>query len=177
MAQRWYVVHAYSGYEKKVKLAIAEYVERAELADFFGDILVPSEEVVEVRNGKKRTSERKFFPGYVLVQMEMNEETWHLIKSVPQVMGFIGGTSSRPLPISQKEVDNILQKVSDGVDKPRPKVMYEPGEMVRVIDGPFNDFEAVVGEVDYDKNKLEVQVLIFGRSTTVSLEFTQIEKI
>lgn len=176
MAQRWYVVHAYSGYEKKVKAAIAEYVERAGLESSFGDVLVPAEEVVEVRNGKKRTSERKFFPGYVLVQMEMSEETWHLIKSVPQVMGFIGGTAARPAPISQKEVDNILQRVSDGVDKPRPKVMYEPGEMVRVIDGPFKDFEAVVGEVDYDKNKLQVQVLIFGRSTTVDLEFTQVEK-
>lgn len=176
MAQRWYVVHAYSGYEKKVKIAIVEHVERAGLEEFFGDILVPSEEVIEVRNGKKRTSERKFFPGYVLVQMEMNEDSWHLVKSVPKVMGFIGGTSSRPAPISQKEVDIILQKVSDGVDKPRPKVMYEPGEMVRVIDGPFKDFEAVVGEVDYEKNRLQVSVLIFGRSTAVDLEFTQIEK-
>ncbi|AZR82897.1 MULTISPECIES: transcription termination/antitermination protein NusG [Piscirickettsiaceae] len=176
MAQRWYVVHAYSGYENKVKKSLAEYVERAGLEDSFGQILVPSEEVVEIREGKKRTSERKFFPGYVLVQMEMNEETWHLVKSVPQVMGFIGGTSDRPAPITQKEVDRILQKVEDGVDKPKPKVIYEPGEMVRVIDGPFNDFEAVVEEVDYDKNKLQVSVLIFGRSTPVELEFTQVEK-
>lgn len=176
MAQKWFVVHAFSGYEKKVQASIAEYVERAGLAKLFGDVLVPSEEVVEVREGKKRTSERKFFPGYVLVQMEMNEETWHLIKSVPQVMGFIGGTSSRPTPISQKEVDIIVQRVSDGVDKPRPKVMYEPGELVRVVDGPFKDFEAVVGEIDYGKNKLQVSVLIFGRSTAVDLEFTQVEK-
>ncbi len=176
MAQRWYVVHAYSGYENKVKKSLAEYVERAGLEDSFGQVLVPSEEVVEIREGKKRTSERKFFPGYVLVQMEMNEETWHLVKSVPQVMGFIGGTSDRPAPITQKEVDRILQKVEDGVDKPKPKVIYEPGEMVRVIDGPFNDFEAVVEEVDYDKNKLQVSVLIFGRSTPVELEFTQVEK-
>ncbi|KUJ74450.1 antitermination protein NusG [Thiomicrospira sp. XS5] len=176
MAQRWYVVHAYSGYENKVKKSLAEYVERAGLEDSFGQILVPSEEVVEIREGKKRTSERKFFPGYVLVQMEMNEDTWHLVKSVPQVMGFIGGTSDRPAPITQKEVDRILQKVEDGVDKPKPKVIYEPGEMVRVIDGPFNDFEAVVEEVDYDKNKLQVSVLIFGRSTPVELEFTQVEK-
>lgn len=176
MAQRWYVVHAYSGYENKVKKGLAEYVERAGLEDSFGQILVPSEEVVEIREGKKRTSERKFFPGYVLVQMEMNEDTWHLVKSVPQVMGFIGGTSDRPAPITQKEVDRILQKVEDGVDKPKPKVIYEPGEMVRVIDGPFNDFEAVVEEVDYDKNKLQVSVLIFGRSTPVELEFTQVEK-
>jgi len=176
MAQRWYVVHAYSGYENKVKNALVEYVERAGLEDSFGEILVPSEEVVEIRDGKKRTSERKFFPGYVLVQMEMNEESWHLVKSVPQVMGFIGGTSDRPAPISQKEVDRILQRVETSVDKPRPKVIYEPGEMVRVVDGPFKDFEAVIEEVDYDKNKLQVSVLIFGRSTPVELEFTQVEK-
>ena len=177
MAQRWYVVHAYSGYENKVKKALAEYVERAGLEDLFGEILVPSEEVVEIRDGKKRTSERKFFPGYVLVQMEMTEESWHLVKSVPQVMGFIGGTSDRPAPISQKEVDRILQRVETSVDKPRPKVIYEPGEMVRVIDGPFKEFEAVIEGVDYDKNKLQVSVLIFGRSTPVELEFTQVEKI
>lgn len=177
MAQRWYVVHAYSGYENKVKNALAEYVERAGLEDSFGEILVPSEEVVEIRDGKKRTSERKFFPGYVLVQMDMNEDSWHLVKSVPQVMGFIGGTSDRPAPISQKEVDRILQRVETSVDKPRPKVIYEPGEMVRVVDGPFKDFEAVIEGVDYDKNKLQVSVLIFGRSTPVELEFTQVEKI
>lgn len=177
MAQRWYVVHAYSGYENKVKNSLAEYVERAGLEDQFGEILVPSEEVVEIRDGKKRTSERKFFPGYVLVQMEMTEESWHLVKSVPQVMGFIGGTSDRPAPITQKEVDRILQRVETSVDKPRPKVIYEPGEMVRVVDGPFKDFEAVIENVDYDKNKLQVSVLIFGRSTPVELEFTQVEKI
>lgn len=176
MAQRWYVVHAYSGYENKVKNSLAEYVERAGLEDKFGQVLVPSEEVVEIRDGKKRTSERKFFPGYVLVQMEMDDQTWHLVKNVPQVMGFIGGTSDRPAPISKKEVDRILQKVEDGVDKPKPKVIYEPGEMVRVIDGPFKEFEAVVDRVDYDKNKLQVSVLIFGRSTPVELEFTQVEK-
>jgi transcriptional antiterminator NusG len=177
MAQRWYVVHAYSGYENKVKKSLTDYVERAGLQDQFGDILVPSEEVVEIRDGKKRTSERKFFPGYVLVQMEMTEESWHLVKSVPQVLGFIGGTSDRPAPISQKEVDRILQRVETSVDKPRPKVIYEPGEMVRVVDGPFNDFEAIVENVDYDKNKLQVSVLIFGRSTPVELEFTQVAKV
>ncbi|MGM0540823.1 MAG: transcription termination/antitermination protein NusG [Pseudomonadota bacterium] len=177
MAKRWYVVHAYSGYENKVKASLAEYVERAGLGEFFGEMLVPSEDVVEIRDGKKRTSERKFFPGYVLVQMEMNEDTWHLVKSVPQVMGFIGGTSGRPAPISQKEVDRILERVETSVDKPRPKVMYEPGEMVRVTDGPFTDFEAVLEGVDYDRNKLQVSVLIFGRSTPVDLEFTQVEKI
>lgn len=176
MAKRWYVIHAYSGYENKVKVAISEYAERAGLLDCFGRILVPSEEVVEIRDGKKRTSERKFFPGYVLVEMELNEATWHLVKSVPQVMGFIGGTSDRPAPISQREVDRILQRVEENVDKPRPKIIYEPGEMVRVIDGPFNDFEAVVEGVDYDKNKLQVSVLIFGRSTPVELEFSQVVK-
>lgn len=176
MAQRWYVVHAYSGYENKVKKGLQEYAERAGLEPMFGEILVPSEEVVEIRDGKKRTSERKFFPGYVLVQMEMNEDTWHLVKSVPNVMGFIGGTSDRPAPISQKEADRILQRVNATDEKPRPKVIYEPGEMVRVIDGPFKDFEAVVEGVDYDKNKLQVSVLIFGRSTPVELDFTQVEK-
>ncbi|MDA3806279.1 MAG: transcription termination/antitermination protein NusG [Thiomicrorhabdus sp.] len=177
MAKRWYVVHAYSGYENKVKVSLVDYVERAELGEFFGEILVPSEEVVEIRDGKKRTSERKFFPGYVLVNMEMNEDTWHLVKSVPQVMGFIGGTKDRPAPVSQKEVDRILERVETSVDKPRPKVMYEPGEMVRVTEGPFTDFEAVLERVDYDRNKLQVSVLIFGRSTPVDLEFTQVEKI
>ncbi len=177
MAKKWYVVHAYSGYEKKVQKNLQEYIERESLQDSFGEMLVPCEEVVEIRDGKKRTSERKFFPGYVLVQMEMNEDSWHLVKSVPQVMGFIGGTSDRPAPISQKEVDRILERIESSVDKPRPKVMYEPGEMVRVVDGPFKDFEAVLEGVDYDKNKIEVTVLIFGRSTPVELEFTQVEKI
>lgn len=176
MAKRWYVVHAYSGYENKVKTALNDYAVRAGLEDSFGRILVPSEEVVEIRDGKKRTSERKFFPGYVLVEMEMNEASWHLVKSVPQVMGFIGGTSDRPAPITQKEVDRILQRVEENVDKPRPKIIYEPGEMVRVTDGPFTDFEAVVEGVDYDKNRLQVSVLIFGRSTPVELEFAQVVK-
>ncbi len=177
MAKRWYVVHAYSGYEKKVAEKLKEYAEREGLDDHFGRILVPSEEVIEVKDGKKRKSERKFFPGYVLVEMDMNEDTWHLVKRVPQVMGFIGGTSDRPAPITQKEVDRILQRMEEVVDKPRPKVVFQPGEMVRVIDGPFTDFEAVVEDVDYDKNKLQVSVLIFGRSTPVELEFSQVEKV
>jgi transcription termination/antitermination protein NusG len=176
MARRWYVVHAYSGYENKVKNLIQEYADRAGLSDSFGQILVPSEEVVEIRDGKKRTSERKFFPGYVLIEMELDESSWHLVKSVPNVLGFIGGTSDRPAPISKKEVDRILQRVEENVDKPRPKVIYEPGEMVRVTDGPFTDFEAVVEGVDYDKNRLQVSVLIFGRSTPVELEFSQVVK-
>lgn len=176
MAQKWFVVHAYSSYENKVAKSLAEHIEREGLQEHFGQILVPSEEVVEIRDGKKRTSDRKFFPGYVFVQMDMNEDSWHLVKSVPHVLGFIGGTSDRPAPISQKEVDRILMKVEAGVDKPRPKIIYQPGEMVRVIDGPFKDFEAVVEDVDYDKNKVKLSVLIFGRSTSVELEFAQIEK-
>jgi transcriptional antiterminator NusG len=176
MAKRWYVVHAYSGYEKQVKRSLEDRIERAEMQELFGDVLVPTEEVVEMKGGQKRRSDRKFFPGYVLVEMEMTDETWHLVKDVPKVMGFIGGTADRPAPISQKEADAILARVQEGVDKPRPKVLFEPGEMVRVVDGPFNDFNGVVEEVDYDKSRLKVAVLIFGRSTPVELEFHQVEK-
>ena len=176
MARRWYVVHAYSGYEKQVKRSLEDRIQRAELEEMFGDVLVPTEEVVEMKGGQKRRSDRKFFPGYVLVEMEMTDETWHLVKDVPKVMGFIGGTADKPAPISQKEADAILDRVQEGVDKPRPKVLFEPGEMVRVVDGPFNDFNGVVEEVDYDKSRLKVAVLIFGRSTPVELEFHQVEK-
>lgn len=176
MAKRWYVVQAYSGYENKVKLAVEERVQRLGMQDLFEDILVPTEEVVEMREGQKRKSERKFFPGYVLVKMEMNDDSWHLIKDTPRVLGFIGGTSDRPAPITEKEVDNILQRVQDGVEKPRPKTLFEVGEIVRVIDGPFNDFNGAVEEVNYEKNKLRVAVLIFGRSTPVELDFGQVEK-
>jgi transcriptional antiterminator NusG len=176
MAMRWYVVHAYSGFESQVQRSLKERVERYGMQDKFGEILVPTEEVVEMRAGQQRKSERKFFPGYVLVQMEMTDETWHLVKDVPKVMGFIGGTGDRPAPISEKEANAILQRVQEGVEKPRPKVLFEPGEVVRVIDGPFNDFTGVVEEVDYDKSRLKVSVLIFGRSTPVDLEFGQVEK-
>lgn len=176
MALRWYVVHAYSGFENQVKRSLEERIARAGLTDMFGQILVPTEEVVEMREGQKRKSDRKFFPGYVLVQMDMNDETWHLVKDVPRVMGFIGGTSDRPAPITEREAQAILDRVQEGVEKPRPKVLYEPGEVVRIIDGPFNDFNGVVEEVDYDKSRLRVAVLIFGRSTPVDLEFGQIEK-
>ncbi len=176
MAKRWYVVHAYSGFEGHVKRSLQERVERAGMQDLFGEILVPTEEVVEMRGGTQRRSERKFFPGYVLVQMEMTDDTWHLVKDVPKVMGFIGGTGDRPAPISDKEADAILQRMQEGVDKPKPKVLFEPGEVVRVTDGPFNDFNGVVEEVDYDKSRLKVSVLIFGRSTPVDLEFGQVEK-
>jgi len=176
MSKRWYVVHAYSGFEKQVKRSLEDRIARAEMQDLFGDVLVPTEEVVEMKGGQKRRSDRKFFPGYVLVEMEMTDETWHLVKDVPKVMGFIGGTADRPAPISQKEADVILNRVQEGVDKPRPKVLFEPGEMVRVVDGPFNDFNGVVEGVDYDKSRLKVAVLIFGRSTPVELEFHQVEK-
>jgi transcriptional antiterminator NusG len=176
MAKRWYVVHAYSGFEGHVKRSLQERVERAGMQDLFGEILVPTEEVVEMRGGSQRRSERKFFPGYVLVQMDMTDDTWHLVKDVPKVMGFIGGTGDRPAPITDREADAILQRMQEGVDKPKPKVLFEPGEVVRVTDGPFNDFNGVVEEVDYDKSRLKVSVLIFGRSTPVDLEFGQVEK-
>ena len=176
MSMRWYVVHVYSGFENQVKRLLKERIERSGLEDEFGDVLVPTEEVVEMRDGQKRRSDRKFFPGYVLVQMEMNDDTWHLVKAVPKVMGFIGGSSDRPAPISDREADAILQRVQDGVDKPRPKVLFEPGEAVRVIDGPFNDFNGVVEEVNYEKSRMRVAVTIFGRSTPVELEFGQVEK-
>ncbi len=176
MALQWYVVHAYSNYEHKVKESLKERIKRFGLEDKFGEILVPTEEVVEMREGQKRKSERKFFPGYVLVQMEMDDETWHLVKEVPKVLGFIGGSSDKPAPISEREADSILNRVKEGVDKPRPKVLFEPGEVVRVSDGPFNDFNGVVEQVNYEKSKVRVAVQILGRSTPVELDFSQVEK-
>jgi transcriptional antiterminator NusG len=185
MAKRWYVVHAYSGYEHTVARTLKERIARAGMEDRFGDVLVPTEEVIEMRAGQKRKSERKFFPGYVLVQIETHEdgkakriddESWHLVKETAKVMGFIGGTADKPLPITDKEADNILRRVQEGTEKPRPKVLFEPGELVRVTDGPFNDFNGTVEEVNYEKSRLRVAVLIFGRSTPVELEFAQVEK-
>ena len=176
MTKRWYVIHAFSGFEKQVQRSLLERIARAGMEDVFGEILVPTEEVVEMKGGQKRRSDRKFFPGYVLIEMEMNDETWHLVKEVPKVMGFIGGTSDKPAAISQKEADMILSRVQEGVDKPRPKILFEPGEMVRVVDGPFNDFNGTVEEVNYEKSRLRVAVLIFGRSTPVELNFHQVEK-
>ena len=176
MTMRWYVVHAYSGYENHVKRGLEERIERFGMQDKFSEILIPTEEVVEMREGTQRRSERKFFPGYVLVNMDMDDETWHLVKDTPKVLGFIGGTSDKPAPITDQEANNILQRVQEGVEKPRPKVLFEPGEMVRVTDGPFNDFSGVVEEVNYEKSKLRVAVLIFGRSTPVELDFGQVEK-
>jgi len=176
MAQRWYVVQAYSGYEKKVAAALKERIELHGMQDHFGEVLVPTEEVVEMRAGQKRKSERKFFPGYVLVQMELGDKSWHLVKETPRVLGFIGGKADAPAPITDREAAAILSRMEEGTEAPRPKTLFEPGEMVRVIDGPFNDFNGVVEEVNYEKSRLNVAVLIFGRSTPVELEFGQVEK-
>ena len=177
MAKRWYVVHAYSGYEKHVMRSLIERVKLAGMEDEFGEILVPTEEVVEMRNGQKRKSERKFFPGYVLVEMDMDDDSWHLVKSTAKVTGFIGGTAMNPTPISEKEVEKIMQQVQDGVEKPRPKVLFEIGEMVRIKEGPFTDFNGNVEGVNYEKSRLHVSVTIFGRSTPVELDFAQVEKV
>ena len=176
MSKRWYVVHAYSGFEKSVMRAIQERINRQGMQDSFGRILVPVEEVVEMRGGQKAISERKFFPGYVLVEMEMNDDTWHLVKNTPKVTGFVGGTATKPTPISEKEVDKIMQQMQEGVEKPRPKVLLEVGEVVRVKEGPFTDFHGSVEDVNYEKNRLRVSVTIFGRATPVELEFSQVEK-
>jgi len=176
MTKRWFVVHAYSGFEKAVQRALIERIKRSEIAEQFGQILVPVEEVVEMKKGAKAISERKFFPGYVLVEMEMTDQSWHLVKSTPKVTGFVGGTANKPTPISQKDVDAILQQVQEGVEKPRPKVLFETGEAVRIKEGPFTDFHGNVEDVNYEKSKLRVSVTIFGRSTPVELDFSQVEK-
>ena len=172
----WYVIHAYSGYENKVREALLERIERFNMDKSFDEILVPSEEVVELRGGQERRTQRKFFPGYVLIKMELNDSTWHLVKDTPRVMGFIGGSKEKPSPISEEEAKGIMQQLEHGAEAVQPKISFEPGEMVRVIDGPFNDFSGAVEEVNYEKNKVRVAVLIFGRSTPVELEFSQIEK-
>ena len=176
MTMEWYVIHAYSGYENKVREALMERIERFSMEDNFGEILVPSEEVVELRGGQEKRIQRKFFPGYVLVKMELNDLTWHLVKDTPRVMGFIGGSKDKPIPISEEEAKGIMQQLENGAEVTKPKITFEPGEMVRVIDGPFNDFSGVVEEVNYEKSKVRVAVLIFGRSTPVELSFNQIEK-
>ena len=176
MTKRWYVVHAYSGFEKSVQRALVDRITRAGMQDAFGQILVPVEEVVEMKGGQKSITERKFFPGYVLVEMEMNDESWHLVKSTPKVTGFVGGTANKPSPITEKEVDKIMQQMQEGVEKPRPKVLFETGEVVRVKEGPFTDFHGAVEDVNYEKSKLRVSVTIFGRSTPVELDFAQVEK-
>ena len=173
---QWYVVHAYSGYENFVLREINARALHHHLEDKIGDVVVPAEEVVEMRSGQQRKSTRKFFPGYVLVQMVMDDETWHMIRAIPRVLGFIGGTGHDPSPISDKEALNIMQRMEDGVTKPRPKILFEPGEIIRVKEGPFIDFNGVVEEVNYEKSRLRISVLIFGRSTPVELEFSQVEK-
>ena len=176
MSKRWYVVHAYSGFEKSVQRALTERIQRYGMQESFGRILVPVEEVVELKLGQKSISERKFFPGYVLVEMEMNDDTWHLVKNTSKVTGFVGGTATKPTPISEKEVDKIMQQMQEGVEKPRPKVLFEIGEVVRVKEGPFTDFHGSVEDVNYEKSRLRVSVTIFGRATPVELEFAQVEK-
>ena len=176
MSKRWYVVQAFSGYEKSVMRSLHEQIALHGMGDRFGDILVPTEEFVEMKEGKKRKSERKFYPGYVLVNMEMDDETWHLVKGIPRVLGFVGGNAERPAPITEAEAALILDRVTEGGEAPRPKTLFEPGELVRVTDGPFADFNGTVEEVNYEKSRLQVAVMIFGRSTPVELEFGQVEK-
>ncbi len=176
MSKKWYVVHAYSGYEKSVQRALKDRIERAGMQDKFGQILVPVEEVIEMKSGQKNIGERKFFPGYVLVEMEMSDDSWHLVKNTDKVTGFVGGSVMKPTPISQKEVDNILHQIQEGVEKPKPKILFEIGEAVRVKEGPFTDFHGNVEDVNYDKSKLRVSVSIFGRPTPVELDFNQVEK-
>ncbi|MDE2297510.1 MAG: transcription termination/antitermination protein NusG [Burkholderiales bacterium] len=175
--KRWYVVHAYSGMEKAVERNLRERIDRSELQDKFGRILVPMEEVVELKNGKKSVSERRFFPGYVLVEMEMGDDTWHLVKHTGKVTGFVGGAKNRPSPISEAEVLKIVHQMQEGVEKPRPKVLWEVGELVRIKEGPFTDFNGAVEDVNYDKSKVRVAVTIFGRATPVELDFAQVEKV
>ena len=176
MSKRWYVVHVYSGMEKRDRKALAERIEQAALQTSFGRILVPSEEVVEVKGGKKSISERRIFPGYVLVEMELTDDTWHLVKNTNRVTGFLGGTGNRPTPISERDVEKILSQMEEGVEKPRPKILFEVGEMVRVKEGPFADFNGNVEDVNYEKSKVRVSVTIFGRATPVELDFGQVEK-
>jgi len=177
MSKKWYVVHAYSNYEHKVCLSLEERIERLEMQEYFGEILVPTETVIEMRKGQKRQSSRKFFPGYVLVEMEMNDASWHLVKETPKVLGFIGGTKENPAPITTKEADAILQRVHDGENAPKPKILFDIGELIRVIDGPFADFNGEVEDINYEKSKIRVAVSIFGRSTPVELGFGQVEKL
>lgn len=177
MAKKWFVIHVYSGFEKEVKKLLEEHIKTSDMHKRFGEILVPSEEVVELKDGKKSMSERRFFPGYILVNMDMDENSWHLVRHSPKVIGFIGGNSYPPTAVKQPDVDAILQRVQEGEENPQPKITYQLSEMVRVTDGPFNDFEAVVEAVDYDKSQLDVSVVIFGRSTRVTLDFAQVQKI
>jgi transcriptional antiterminator NusG len=177
MDKRWYVMHVYSGFEKKAKQAIMEKAEKLGLTEKFGDILVPTEEVVELRRGSKINTERKFFPGYVLINMEMTDQTWHLVRDTPKVTGFLGGSGTRPVPISEVEAQRIMSQVKEGIERPRPSITFEIGEQVRVCDGPFNSFNGLIEEVDEERSRVKVAVSIFGRSTPVELEYSQVEKV
>ncbi|BBI01051.1 transcription antitermination protein [Buchnera aphidicola (Nipponaphis monzeni)] len=176
LKKKWYVLQSFSGFEIKVAQSIREYIKINKMENIFGKVMVPTEEVIEIRGGQKRKSEYKFFPGYILLQMIMNNSSWHLVRNIPKVMGFIGGTSDKPSPISEKEVNAIINRLENIGDKPRPKTIFEPGETVRVNHGPFSDFNGIVENVDYDKNRLTVSVSIFGRATPVELNFSQVEK-
>jgi transcriptional antiterminator NusG len=177
MSKRWYVMHVYSGFEKKAKQAIIEKAEKLGLTDKFDEILVPTEEVVELRRGAKISTERKFFPGYVLIKMEMTDQTWHLVRDTPKVTGFLGGSGTRPVPISEAEAQRIMSQVKEGIERPRPSITFEIGEQVRVCDGPFNSFNGMIEEVDEERSRVKVAVSIFGRSTPVELEYAQVEKV
>lgn len=177
MAKRWYVMHVYSGFEKKAKQAILEKAEKQGLTDSFEDILVPTEEIIELKRGQKVNAERKFFPGYVLIKMEMTDQTWHLVRDTPKVTGFLGGSGTRPVPISETEAQRIMSQVKEGIERPKPSIIFEVGEQVRVSDGPFTSFNGTVEEVDEERSRLKVAVSIFGRSTPVELEYTQVEKV
>tara|TARA_B100000674_G_scaffold181762_1_gene147181 strand:+ start:64 stop:591 length:528 start_codon:yes stop_codon:yes gene_type:complete len=172
----WYVIQAYSGYEQKVKAALEERIMLNNLSEKFGEILIPTEQIVELKAGAKKTTERKFFPGYILIQMNLEDDSWQLVQSTPRVSGFVGGTRDKPLPISEDDVKSIINRIEVGEDAPAPKTIYEPGEVIRVCDGPFNDFNGVVEEVDYERNIVKVSVQILGRATPVELDFIQIEK-
>ncbi|MGD6858490.1 MAG: transcription termination/antitermination protein NusG [Enterobacteriaceae bacterium] len=176
MDKKWYVIQSFSGYEKYVVRCLREHIKIKNMQSFFGKIIVPSEDIIEIRFGKRRKSERKFFPGYVLIQMVINEKSWNLVRNIPRITGFVGSTSDQPIPISDKEIDSIMNRLKQSKDKPRPKILFELGELIRVKDGPFSDFNGVVEEVDYEKNRLKVSVSIFGRSTPVELDFSQVEK-
>lgn len=175
--KKWYIIHTYSGQEMKVKFSLQDKIKQKNLEKFFGKILIPTEDVVEIKSGKKKKSKRKIFPGYILIEMQVTDESWHLVQNISQVFGFIGGHFGNPLPIDENEIDMILQQITDSTHKPKPKVLFEPGEIIRVVDGPFADFNGTVEEVNYDKNRLCVGVLIFGRSTPIDLDFSQVEKI
>ena len=176
MAMKWYVLQSFSGYENKVKQTLEDTIKREGLEDSFGEILVPTEEVLEIKEGQKKRTERKYFPGYVMIKMDLNDDTWHLVRNVPKVLGFVGATGEKPVPLKKSEAENLIQSMQKGVDKPKPKVMFETGEVIRITDGPFNDFNGVVETVDFEKNRLRVSVLVFGKPTPIELSLTQVEK-